>query len=260
MRWRRYRRWLRPLPWIAVGLLGAGATLLALAPAAWLAPRCAALTGGHVELVEPRGSVWHGSATLVLAAGGHAESAALLPGRIEWDTAFWPLFAGRLQMRMRHSEAMPEPVEVDVTRLGATLSAGRLTVPASLLTGLGAPFNTLALEGGVTLDWSAWRVFGRRTFGQLGVTLDGMSSRVSRVRPLGSYRVVFEALGDGGRLSLSTTRGPLLLDGSGTLNDGAFSFRGTARAEPAAREALLGLLNLLGRPAGGDGYVLMLDR
>ena len=75
---------------------------------------------------------------------------------------------------------------------------------------------------------------------------DDMSSRASRVKPLGSYRVVFQAMGASSTLDLSTIKGPLLLSGHGKAADGASSFQGEASATPDQRDNLAGLLNLLG--------------
>jgi general secretion pathway protein N len=238
------------LPWVVCALLSSGAVMIAMLPAAWIAPQFAKATQGHVHLVDPAGSLWRGSATLMLAAGSDTSAATLLPGRIEWRTAFWPLFTGRVRMQMRQTEAMPDPVFVDATPRGALLSPGAIAVPASLLAGLGAPFNTLDLQGEVRLSWSDWRSFNREAFGQLTVTLDDMSSSVSRVKPLGSYRVVIQAEGAAAALDLSTLKGPLMLSGHGTLSTGSTSFQGTASAGPDSLDNLAGLLNLLGRPVG----------
>jgi general secretion pathway protein N len=244
------RRLRAALPWIIIALMANVVVLLVMAPAAWVTPQFAKATQGHVNLVDPAGSLWHGSAALMLAAGPGAESATLLPGRIEWRTSFWPLFVGRVRMQMLQSQAMPDPVTVDATLRSATLSGGSIAVPASLLVGLGAPFNTLDLQGDVRLTWTDWRSFNRQAFGQLIVTLNGMSSRVSRVKPLGSYRMVFQAQGAAGTFDLSTIKGPLLLNGHGTLSESSTSFMGTASATPDAADNLAGLLNLLGRPIG----------
>jgi general secretion pathway protein N len=238
------------LPWVVVALLSSGAVLLTRLPAAWITPYFAKATQGHVNLVDPDGSLWHGSAVLVLAAGSDSGAGTLLPGRVEWRTAFWPLFTGRVRMQMRQTEAMPDAVTVDATLRGATLSAGELDVPASLLAGLGAPFNTLNLQGGVRLAWSDWRSFGQDAFGQLAVQLTDMSSSLSRVKPLGSYRVVLQAQGTSATVDLSTLKGALLLNGHGTFSAASTSFQGNASATPEARDNLAGLLNLLGPPRG----------
>ncbi|RDK01932.1 type II secretion system protein N [Paraburkholderia lacunae] len=250
------RRLRAALPWLAVAVLSSAAVMLALLPAAWITPQFAKLTRSHVNLVDPAGSLWHGSATLMLAAGSDLSAATLLPGRIEWRTAFWPLFTGRVRMTMRQSEVMPDPITVDASPRGATVTQGTIGVPASLLTGLGAPFNTLDLQGDVRLSWSDWRSFNREAFGQLTVTLNDVSSRVSLVKPLGSYRLLFQAQGVSSTIDLTTLKGPLMLTGNGTVSAVSTLFRGTASAAPEARDNLAGLLNLLGRPSGPDTVTL----
>ncbi|MEC5407348.1 type II secretion system protein N [Paraburkholderia sp. MPAMCS5] len=250
------RRVRAALPWFFVALFSCAAVMLAMLPAAWITPQFARQSGGHVNLVDPAGSLWHGSATLMLAAGSDMSAATLLPGRIEWHTAFWPLFTGRVRMIMRHSEAMPDPITIDATPRSANVTPGTIAVPASLLSGLGAPFNTLDLQGEVRLSWSDWRSFNREAFGQLTLALNDVSSRVSLVKPLGSYRLVFQAEGVSSTLDLRTVKGPLKLSGHGVVSTASTSFRGTASAAPEAHDNLAGLLNLLGRPSGPDTVTL----
>jgi general secretion pathway protein N len=254
------RRLRMTVPALIVIVLSVGGTLLAMMPAAWIVPQFSRATAGHVNLVDPAGSLWRGSATLMLAAGSDGSGATLLPGRIEWTTSFWPLFTGRAHMTMRQTDAMPEPVIVDASPRGATMTAGQIAVPATLLAGLGAPFNTLNVEGNVRLSWTEFRVIGRNAYGQLIVTLDDMASSVSRVKPLGSYRVALQAQGINAGIDLSTTRGALILKGSGTIAPESAAFNGTATASPDQRENLAGLLNLLGRHTDPDTVALTFVR
>jgi general secretion pathway protein N len=248
------------LPWLIVALLAVSLTVFAMMPAGWITPQFEQRSGGRVVLADPSGSLWRGSATLRLAAGADSGEPTELPGRLEWHTAFWPLFTGQLRMMLSQTEAMPAPVELLVTPRQTTLGSGSLAVPASLLDGLGAPFNTLALRGAVRLDWTDWRVFGQRSFGRLTVTLADIASRISRVKPLGAYRMVFEAQGDHASLVLSTQKGPLLLDGQGGVRDQRFTFHGAARAEPESAGNLRPLLDLLGRRSPDGSYALNFDR
>jgi general secretion pathway protein N len=250
------RRFIVALPWLVIAALSCGITMIVLFPAAWVTPQFARQTQGHVNLVEPAGSLWHGSATLVLAAGTEVGGATQLPGRIEWHTAFWPLLTGRLRMRMRQTDAMPDAVNVDATPGGALLSGGSIAVPAALLSGLGAPFNTLDLQGDVRMSWTDWRVLNGRAFGQLTMTLTDMISRVSPVKPLGSYSVVLQSQGKASTIDLSTLKGPLMLSGHGTVSGEGTTFHGEASATSEARDNLAGLLNLLGRPTG-DGVIAL---
>lgn len=254
---------LRALPWLAVGLAACGVTLLILAPAGWVTPYLAQASGHRVELIDPSGSLWHGEATLMLSAGpdigtrgADTPAPTLLPGRIVWHTAFWPLWQGRLHTEITQTAAMQDPVELDLDRHQATLTGGSLNVPATLLAGLGSPFNTLDLKGDMRLDWTPCRVFGGQAYGQLNLTLTDLGSRVSRVSPLGSYRLNLALGGRDASLTLATLRGPLLLEGHGRASTGSFNFNGTARAAPGFSDGLAGLLNILGSPRGDGIYSL----
>ncbi|MEA3119672.1 MAG: ral secretion pathway protein [Paraburkholderia sp.] len=244
------RRAVALLPWMAIAAVSCALVLVVLLPAAWVTPQVARATQGHIHLIDPSGSVWRGSATLMLAAGTDASAATALPGRVEWRTAFWPLLVGRARMQLRENDAMPEPVILDASFNGVTVSAGSIAVPAALLSGLGAPFNTLDLQGDAHVGWTQWHLIRGNVFGALTVTLDDVVSRISPVKPLGSYRVVLQAQGAESTLDLSTLKGPLLLDGHGAIARGNTSFHGEASSTPQARDNLAGLLNLLGQPSG----------
>lgn len=256
---------IRTLPWLLVGLFACGVTLLTMAPASWITPYLAQASGHRIELVEPTGSLWRGEATVMLSAGAGAASGAadlntpaptVLPGRLVWHTAFWPLWRGRLEVDLTQNAAMPHPVELDLGLHRATLAGGSVTVPATLLAGLGSPFNTLDLKGDMRLDWTACHMLGNHVYGQLNLTLTDLSSRVARISPLGSYRLNLELNGRDSGLTLSTLRGPLLLEGHGTATPDTFDFNGTARADPGFADGLTGFLNILGSPLGGGIYSL----
>jgi general secretion pathway protein N len=259
--WRRIRQ---ALPWCLVGLAASAATLIAMAPAYWFTPAVARYSDRRVELVDPHGSLWQGDAILQLAPGradpngppraGGAPSA--LPGRLAWHTAFWPLLLGRLRIEIEQDEALAHPVQLAVDWRQATLGEGRLTLPASWLNGLGSPFNTLDLRGSVALSWGDCLAHDGQVYGHLVLTLDRLASRISRVQPLGSYRLQIDLDGQGALLRLSTLQGALLLDGRGQVNAAHFGFEGSARAAPGYQDSLAGFLTLLGDPRGDGSYSL----
>jgi len=238
----------RHLRWTLLGVLTVGVTVLASMPAAWLADRLASETQRRVLLADAAGTIWHGSATVALSAGADSQTATVLPGRLAWDVAFWPLFAGTLRVALTQSEAMTAPVAVAVTPSGWNVQAGRIRLPASLLEGIGAPFNTLRPDGTMRIEWSALqgRFAGNQKYGHLTMQLDQMSAAVSRLRPLGSYRADVDLTGADGKLQLKTMAGPLYLEGSGTLGQQS-RFDGTARTDPGVATQLAGLMSLLGR-------------
>ncbi len=242
-----------------IGLLGA---LVLFAPASWLAGSVASATGGHLLIVDTRGSVWNGSGVLVLTGGAGARDAASLPGRLHWKMS---LKGAGLQLAARQDCCINGEL-----LLGIKPGLGRMEVsvenradwlarlPAGVLAGLGTPWNTLQLGGSLRLSARELRlesVQGRwRQFGSAQLELVNLSSRISTVAPLGSYRL--ELVGDAANpgtstLRLSTLEGALQLTGVGQLSPGGKSrFTGEAAAAPGREEALNNLLNIIGRRQG----------
>ena len=72
-----------PWRWAALGLcLGALPALALWAPARWLAAGVQQASGGQLQLQQAQGTVWTGSARLVLTGGAGSEDQAALPGRV----------------------------------------------------------------------------------------------------------------------------------------------------------------------------------
>ena len=250
--------------WCIVALLAVGVTVVSQYPAAWAAERIAQATGHRVLLADSQGSIWHGSATLALTAGTGGADATVLPGRLSWSVDVLPLLTGTLRAHVTHDRALEQPVTLTVSPARWQAQPGAMTLPASLLEGIGAPFNTLKLDGRLRAQWTPLSGdFGHgqghpdTAQGALTVTLEQVSSSLSRVRPLGSYQAVMSFGGAGGgpaQLTLSTLAGPLTLQGQGTLGQGAH-FDGVASATPESEPQLIGLLSLLG-PRDGSHHRL----
>jgi general secretion pathway protein N len=242
-------------------VLGALLAFVVFAPAAWLAQGLAAATGDRLLLADARGTVWSGSAVAVLTGGAGSRDASALPGRLSWRLG---LDGAALSVRAQHdcciNGELRLRIEPGFGRLKISLPARSGAVgqwPASWLIGLGTPFNTLQLGGSLSLSSSSGLVAesaqGRWRFsGGAALALNGVSSRVSTLDTLGSYRVAFDD-GSGGNTAqvvLSTQSGPLLLSGSGQWTAGGLRFRGEARAEADSQAALNNLLNIIGRRQG----------
>lgn len=244
-------RWRRMLGWTVLGGVTALLTLAATWPATWVAATIAERTGQRVVLADASGTLWRGAATLALSAGRESQQATVLPGRLHWQLSAMALLSGRAVIDLTHDTALPAAVRFTLTPSGWQTGAGMLTLPAALLQGIGAPFNTLQPEGRMQISWnplSGTLGQGIRT-GDATVRLDQLASNLSPVRPLGSYLAQLRWQDGKGSLTLATLDGPLLLDGAGTLGRNA-RFEGTARATPEAATALNALLSLMGRREG----------
>jgi general secretion pathway protein N len=256
----------RSWPWWAGGLvLGGVLVLLVQAPASWLAAAVADATGQRVLLADARGSVWSGSAVLVLSGGPGSRDASALPGRLRWTLGLSREQRTRPELRLRHAccigDQLRLQIEPGIRRLRVFLLPGRAEVghwPAAWLAGLGAPFNTVRLGGSLRLigdGFSVETVDGRwRVDGRAELEVLDLSSALAPVDALGSYRLALSggaaATGGGAQLQLATERGPLRMTGSGQWVGSKLRFRGEAQADAGSEPLLNNLLNLLGQRRG----------
>jgi len=242
-------------------LLGLALALLVFAPARWLTDGVASSSGGHVLLDAPRGTVWNGSAQLVLTGGSGSTDAVALPERIEWQLR--PQWNG-LRLQLLSACCTPQPLVVAVgfgwSGIRLAVADGGSAWPATLLSGLGTPFNTLRPEGTLSLRTTGLAVQlaqGRMVMsGRADIDIQNMASSVSQLRPLGSYRLSLQG-GDVPQLNLSTLDGPLRLSGNGSWVGNRLRFTGEATALPEREAALSVLLNLLGRRVGARSVITL---
>ena len=211
-------------------------------------------------MLQARGTVWTGSAQLVLTGGSASQDSAALPSRLDWRIR--PGWGGLHGQYARHSaDQCPAPCAAG----SAGWSGTRLTIidgeslwPASVLTGLGTPWNTLQPQGqlalqtrGFTMRWSAGRM---SLAGQVQLDARAMSSRLSTLRPMGSYRLAVQG-GEAPTLTLSTLDGHLQLNGTGQWVGNRLRFAGEASATPEREAALSNLLNIIGRRNGARSII-----
>ncbi|MCV2356160.1 type II secretion system protein N [Paucibacter sp. B2R-40] len=258
------------LRWSVTGaVLGGLLSLIMFAPASWLAHGLASASNGHVLITDTRGSIWNGSGVLVLTGGADSRDASLLPGRLRWSMHVQGMalalkasqdccINGELQLQIR-----PGWGRFEVALISHADWLARW--PAGMLAGLGTPWNTLQLGGSIRLtarDFKLEWVQGRwRQFGQLDLDLINLSSRISTLAPLGSYRFTLAAQSsDESKAGISTLKlitldGALLLSGEGTMGAGKARFLGEASAAPGREAALNNLLNIIGRRQGARSVI-----
>jgi len=247
-------------------VIGALVAVLAYAPAAWLVDAVASATRQRVLLADARGTVWSGSAVAVLTGGEGSRDASSLPGRLSWTMHFRGL---GLELQLQHAcclngtvalQLRPGLGRVEYTLLPSPGWIGQW--PTALLGGLGTPWNTMQLGGTVRLVSPGLRiesVQGRQVVdGRADFELIGVSSRLSTLDSLGSYRLTLsgDAANPGiSTLLLSTQDGALRLTGTGTVGPAGVRFRGEARASPTEEAALSNLLNIIGRRDGARSVI-----
>jgi general secretion pathway protein N len=256
------RRWA-----IAGAIVGLLAGLVIFAPASWLARAVASATQERVILADARGSIWNGSAMLLLTGGPNSRDASALPGRFEWTMGLRGL---GFELRAKHACCLNGEVALRLQpgwgRMTATLvppASGWVGQwPSAWLGGLGTPWNTLQLNGSVRLTSSGLTiesVQGRwRVTGQAQLELRDLSSRLSTLQPLGSYQFLLKSDAGGtgaSQLTLITQSGALQLSGEGTWSASGIRFRGEATATEANQTALQNLLNIIGRREGARSVI-----
>jgi general secretion pathway protein N len=94
--------------------------------------------------------------------------------------------------------------------------------------------------------------------GRADLELVGVSSRLTTLDSLGSYRITLsgDAANPGiSTLNLTTQDGALVLSGNGTWGPAGVRFRGEARANTNEEAALSNLLNIIGRRSGARSVI-----
>ena len=236
------------------GLLGGLVVLCLQAPAGWLASAVTKATDGQVQLQNARGTIWNGSAILVLTGGSGSTDQAALPGLLYWQLR--PALFGA-NVALNADCCTPTPVQVHATMhmngMRAQITNNQSHWPSALLSGLGTPWNTIQPQGKLTLQTNdlqiAWNAGRMSMQGNLQLDALDVSSKLSTLRPMGSYRVTVNG-GDAPTLTLSTLNGALLLNGSGQWVGQRMRFNGEAMAAAGSETALANLLNIIGRRTG----------
>ena len=251
--------WLWALVGSALGLL---LSTSLFAPAAWLGYAVANASNGRVVLNDAQGSIWQGSAQLVLSGGSGSRDATTLPGRIQWRVR--PSLPMNLQASLEADCCTAQAIQILIAPrlkgVTAVVQPSQSTWPATLLTGLGAPFNTIDLQATLkfntqtlTITWLGQQF---NLDGQAQLDALDASTRLSTLRPVGSYRVNLQG-GATPTLSLQTLSGSLLLSGTGEFSRNRWHFNGEASAVPNAEAALSNFLDIVGRRVGPRAIITL---
>lgn len=219
-------------------------------------------TAGRLTLGDAHGTLWRGSAFIGGAASGSDPLTPLLPGRFSWRLSPMVLL-GDVDAELENAAALSQPITVTGNWHQWKVSPGAILLPAERLAALGAPLNTIQPSGQMRLSWEPLQL--TRQNGKIGMAgtmkleMDDIGSRLSPVKPLGSYELAFGWHEAQASVILKTVKGPMLLDGSGMFANGRLQFSGTAQAEAGQEQRLANFLNLLGqrRQVGGKEVIAL---
>lgn len=260
----------RPLAFLAIAVLGALFFGVAVVPARYADAALAQATQGRMRLAQAEGTVWNGSARLVLvdgdaigAAGAPARgdpvdaplAGVAIPGRLEWTVRALPLLVGRIDAQLRF-DRVARPVRVHGGWRELRIDAGAVELPSVELGRLGSPWNTIRPAGALHLSWENLVLRPEGFDGRARIELREASSAMTPVRPLGSYRVDVVGRESHAELSLATIDGPLRLRGNGRFDaDRGLRFVAEASVEAGERERLESLLGLIGPREGAHTII-----
>jgi general secretion pathway protein N len=242
-------------------LLGIAVALVAFAPAVWVERAVRSASQGRVQLYDSMGTVWNGSAQLALTGGQGSRGGLRLPGRVQWQlTLGW----GVLDLDLGASCCTSTPMHLRLRpgwqRATVQMQAHQSRWPSAVLAGLGTPWNTVQLDGPLDLStpgFSLQVALDRWTLeGSFQVQAHEISSRLSTLRPLGSYQFTLQG-GAQPSVDLRTLRGSLQLSGQGRWTAGRLRFEGAATAAPEHAAELNNLLNILGRRDGARSVITL---
>jgi general secretion pathway protein N len=230
------------------------------APAQWMSYLVASATNQQVLLKDARGSIWKGSAQAVLSPPNVTSTSttqSALSSRLAWSIRLthdgWlPALGVQLHADCCTVNDFEGSVKPTWSGIEFSLKDHTSSWPASWLSGLGAPWNTLQPQGliQISTQQARWQSSQPLTFsGQINLQLKELSTQLSTIRPLGSYEVVILG-GSAPQMTLRTLEGSLLLSGQGQWANRRFRFQGEAEAKDGAESALSNLLNVLGQRRG----------
>jgi len=232
-------------------------------PATWMMYMVEAQTAGRITLGDAHGTLWRGSAFIGGAPGGNDPVTPLLPGRFSWRLSPMVLL-GSVDAELENAAALSQPVSVTGNWRQWQVSPAAILLPAERLAALGAPLNTVQPSGQMRLSWEPLQLAQQNgnieIAGAMNLEINDLASRMSPIKPLGSYNLAFDWHGTQASVTLKTIKGPMLLNGSGMFDNGQFRFSGTAQAEAGQDQRLANFLNLLGqRRKEGDKEVIALE-
>lgn len=251
------------LIWLLAGIASIALTMLMFFPATWLAAMVETQSAGRLTLGDAHGTLWRGSAFIGGAPGGSDPVTPLLPGRFLWRISPMVLL-GRVDAELENDAALSQPIKVTGNWHQWQVSPGAISLPAQRLAALGAPLNTVQPSGQMRLSWKLLQVTQQNgkveMVGAMNLKMNEIASRLSPVKPLGSYDLALDWRGTQASVTLKTITGPMLLNGSGMFNNGHLQFSGTAQAETGQEQRLENFLNLLGKShREGDKDIIALE-
>jgi len=235
-------------------VIGLVLSLLIFMPAQWFKSLIESKLEQRVLFYSLVGTIWEGSTRLSLSPGQGGRDLRTLGDQLTWRMN--PNWDGLTIELMAHC-CMLKPLVIKlvpkIEGASVVIDAHDSVWPSQLLTGLGAPWNTLNLSGNVKINSNNIHInLQKGVFhldGQIQLTALNLGTRLTTINPLGSYQATISG-GNIPQIKLNTLRGSLILDGQGQWIQGRLRFNGVAAASSDREKELSNLLNIIGRRSG----------
>ena len=234
---------------VALVVVVALATAIALAPAASLDRLLAARTQERLRLVDANGLWWHGRGVVTTADGG-----ARIP--LAWRIAFVPLLSQILAVDLEPGSDDAAPSGSLRARDGTLeLRDVRLRTPAALVAAFAPALNALALGGELALHSPSMTLRGGNVTGTLDATwLRARLVANGLALDLGTVRLSAAPAGERLAGTIRNSGGDIALDGTIDGSPAAIDVALTLKPANNAPESVRRMLPLLG-PSDGAGGV-----
>lgn len=231
------------------GALSLGLFLAWLAPAWLMGSFVSRASDGRLTLHAPQGSFWRGRGeSLTIAIPGQPAMA--------FTKITWHVLPARFAIEIRADDPASPARGVLIWKPdGISVVDLQATAPVEALLRWAPEFDLWRPRGTLRIASERVLVEPLRIAGKTSIDWLAAELALSRVAPLGDYRLTLDRRGDGLSISLSTLAGPLRIEGTGRYRFKlGGELHGTAHAAASAREALAPLINLMGRPRN-DGAI-----
>lgn len=240
-----------------IGFISFCVCLCIYAPAQLMGVAFNQFSGGRLDLANSQGTLWQGSAHVLLNNLAQP-SEALDLGKVSWDTQPLQLLAGKFAVSVTHNQGAPFWMTLDTSRLH--IEHATFSLPTEIVSTLVPSLKAAALGGQLAIRCDNFSLTRQEILGQAEIDWNQASSALSLLNPLGNYHTKLAGSGSGLTIQLSTlSAGPLIMQGSGrwSASEG-LHFEGTAEAEPTAKLQLQELLRVMGNEttAGSGKYQL----
>lgn len=236
---KRVFRFSRPLAW---GLICYLSGLIIFAPASWIDVVIRKVTKDRIELINADGTVWRGTGELIVTGK------ATLIDRFEWSLQPERILRGKLQVNLRSGRGNSV---LSLGFDGVSIDSLALAIPIEGLGGIIPEIGRYAFQGKTEFKLENLKWSPRSFSGKFACEGNNIASPITRVSPLGSYRLEVNGTGESAAIMLMThPGGALIIAGSGAIKDGVAAFQGSMSASPTHKEVLAPFLATIG---GGNG-------